>query len=158
MSRTYRALAIVAVVATLLSAATQLLFIQGILDGWFSYRSLGILMAVWLTTSTLAGPVVGVLGIVTAAQARRWGWLVAFVLLGLPAAYAPPLDGYLGPYIDSALGDLALGFRTMTIIENGFVVLLPLVLLAIAALIFVASARSRQPHTDMALNSAPSLQ
>ena len=78
---------------------------------------------------------------------------MAFVLLGLPAVYAPPLYGYLGPYIDSALG-----FRTMTIIENGFVVLLPLALLAIAALIFVASARSRQLHTDMPLNPAPSPQ
>lgn len=159
MSRTYRALAIVAVVATPLSAAAQLWYIHVSVNGWFSYAPFGgpdilgipagFLLAIWLPTTTLAAPVVSVFGIIVAAQARRWGWLVAFILLGLIAVYGPTplvlLDAYSG---------LVRQLRTIGL-DAIAPQLLPLMLPAIAALIFVASARSRQPVEGIERTALP---
>ncbi len=151
MSRTYRALAIVAVVATLLSVASQLWYMHVSMNGWFSYAPIGgpdilglpagLLLAIWPPTNTLAAPVVSVFGVIVAAQARRWGWLVAFILLGLIAIYGPTplyiLDAYLG--LERPLQTFGLDAIAPQ--------LLPLMLPAIAALIFVASARRRATAT-----------
>lgn len=151
MSKTYRALAIVAVVATLVSLALQLAFgpvmvsgllshapryapMSGFVPGGFFPAS--FILPLWLTTSALAAPIVGVFSVIVAAQARRWGWLVALILFGLLAAYGPTLLSSLGPYIDSTIG-----FRAMELVESEYVQAIPLVLLAIASLIFVTTAR-----------------
>lgn len=158
MSRTYRALAIVAVVVTLLSVAAQLWFMNVSSNGWFSYAPIGgpdfwalpagLLLAIWLPTTTLAGPVVSVFGIIVAAQARRWGWLVAFILLGLLAVYGPTPLLLLEPYIGLARPMRAVGLGPIGL-DTVAPQVLPLVPPAIAALIFVASARSRRPVEGM---------
>jgi hypothetical protein len=160
VSKTYRALAIVAVVATLVSLVLQLTFGRVWVSGWFPYAPLHgplggfipatFIVPLWLTTSTLAAPIVGVFSVIVAAQARRWGWLLAFILLGLFAVYGPTLLSALGPYIDSAVS-----FRAMGLIESVYVQALPLAILAIVALIFVASARRRQPVADIERTALP---
>lgn len=154
MNRTYRALAIVAVVVTLLSVATQLWFVQFSVNGWFSYAPIGgpdfwglpalLLVAIWQPTITLAGPVVSVFGVIVAAQARRWGWLIAFILLGLLAVYGPRPLMLLEAYAHLSRPIRAAGMGAVGL-DSVLPQVLPLVLLAIAALIFVASARPRQP-------------
>jgi hypothetical protein len=149
VSKTYRALAVVAVVATLLSVASQLWLTHVSVNGWFSYAPIGgpdflglpagLLLAIWQPTTTLAAPVVSAFGIIVAAQARRWGWLVAFILLGLIAIYGPiPL------LLLEAYGHLSRSLRVIGL-DTVAPQVLPLALPGIAALIFVASARPRQP-------------
>lgn len=161
MSNTYRALAIVAVVAVVATAVSQFAFTQVLGTGsWFAYAPiipsptgllpLAFILPLWTLTNTLAAPIVGVFGVIVAAQARRWGWLVALTLLGLLAVYGPTLLGALGPYIDSAVG-----FRAMGLIESVYVRALPLTMLAIAALIFVATARRRHPQAAVERVTAP---
>jgi hypothetical protein len=128
--------------------------------GWFSYAPISgplhdffpglFILPLWSVTNTLGAPIVGAFSAVVAAQARRWGWLCAFILLGLLAVYGPTLLAFLGPYIDSAVS-----FRAMGIVESVYVQLMPQALLSIAALIFVASARRGQPGADGERHTEP---
>ena len=156
MSKTYRALMIVTFVATLASLALQLTYGLVWVSGWHSYAPLGgsvlapFIVPLWLTTSALAAPVVGVFSVVVATQARRWRWLVALTLLGLLGAYGPTLLSALGPIIDSALS-----FHAMELLESIYTHALPLILLAIAALLFVATtSRPARMHSDQASEAA----
>lgn len=159
MSKTYRALAVVAVVATALSLVATFTFEPG-RGGWFSYAPLnpgaqfqGLLVVAangaWQTTATIAAPIVAMFGAVVAAQARRWGWLVAFIALGL-----------LGLYSGSALVPLALALSATWRLPNPLATsaLLPPItqaLPAIAALLFVATtSRPARMHSDQASEAA----
>jgi hypothetical protein len=163
VSRTYRALAMVAVVATLLSAASQVWFIHASVNGWFSYAPMdgpsilgipvGLFLEIWLPTTTLAAPVVSAFGIIVAAQARRWAWLVVFILVGLIAVYGPTPLVLLESYGQLSF-PLSIALRTL----DRYIVapqILPLVLPAIAALIFIASARPRQPLEGIERTALP---
>ena len=143
MSRTYRALAIVAVVVTATSLVADFTYDPGRVGGWYSYAPLTlswatlypiILMGAWLTTVSIAPPVIGTFGAVVAAQGRHWVWLGVFIALGLFGLYGP-----------SAL--------SLSAIELGLLLRLPpdrlgnglpisivtLALPAVAALLFVAT-------------------
>jgi hypothetical protein len=161
VSKTYRALAIVAVVATLLSVGSQLWFLwflHASMNGWFSYAPLGaptiwgipfdLMMLIWQPTITLAAPVVGAFSVIVAAQARRWGWLVALTVLGLLALYGPGIFFVLEPYTG-----LARLLRASD--PNNYLLWLPQALLVIATLLFVATAGRGQPHTDVAQAALP---
>lgn len=146
MSKTYRALAIVAVVAPLVSIGSVLLSsyittltISGVIppsppggDRWIPAVELPVWWAPAL--SSLAAPVIATFAAIVAAESRRWGWLVAFVALGAFGVvgltpFAASLPFLTAPY--------------MTMNPQGVIQLQPLItgygpviLLAIVALIF----------------------
>lgn len=153
MSKTYRALAIVAIVAPLVSIGSLLLSsyitslgMSGVIppsppggDRWIPAVELPVWWAPAI--SSIAAPVIATFAGVVAAESRRWGWLVAFIALGalgvigltsfttsLPFLSAPyeitPQMGLIDPHT------LILGYS-------------PMILLAIAALIFALL-----PHDD----------
>ncbi len=140
MSKTYRALAIVAVVVTVVTLVAAFTYDPG--RGWYSYAPLTlswttlypmILNGAWLTTASIAPPVVGTFGAVVAAQRRHWVWMGAFIALGLLGLYGP-----------SALSLLAieLGLLLRFVpdqLGNGLPLIILQALPAVAALLFVAT-------------------
>ncbi|HZC05021.1 MAG TPA: hypothetical protein VE338_05210 [Ktedonobacterales bacterium] len=141
MPKTYRALATVAVVATLITVVARLTFEPGTLAGWFYvplYSTggafLNLLTVLWLSTTTIAAPIVATFGAVVAAQERRWVWLCAFILLGLIGVYGASTFYLLGPYLGAAIPLLELDTYVSVILQA-----LP----AVAALIFVATSLRR---------------
>lgn len=144
MSRTYRALAIVAVAVTVVSLVATFTFEPGA-GGWFSYaqlnpgaqfQSLLIIAAqrAWQTTTTIAPPIVATFGAIVAAQGRHWVWLAIFIALGL-----------LGLYGGSALSPLTIAldstwsFTSNPLTTGALLSLIAQALPAIAALLFVAT-------------------
>ena len=146
VSTTHRALAIVAVIVTLVTVAARVAFEPGTFGGWFSYAPLystngaflNLFTLVWLATTTIAAPVVSTFGAVVAGQERRWGWLVAFILLGALGVFGAPtyflLEIYLG---------LALQFRSIGAPTDFYAPIILQALPGLAALIFVATSLRR---------------
>ena len=144
MSRTYRALATVAVVVTAADLVATVTFDPIRVGGWFSYAPLSpvnvqvaaLLYAVgnqaWTTTRTIAPSIVGTFGVVVAAQGRHWVWIVVFTALGLLGLYGGSALFLLTLYSGAALAltPLAISPWTTVILQG-----LP----AVAALIFVAT-------------------
>lgn len=145
MSKTHRALAIVAVIVTLVTLCGRALEAPVGSGGvWFSYAPLtsgggllaGLITPLTLATTTIAAPIVSTFGAVVAGQEHRRGWLVAFILLGLIGVFGTStyymLELYLG---------LALRLRTIGIATDIYAPMILQALPAIAALIFVATSR-----------------
>ncbi|MGH2503023.1 MAG: hypothetical protein ACRDID_10955 [Ktedonobacterales bacterium] len=155
MSKTYRALAIVAVVAPLVSIGSLLLSsyiaslaISGVIppsppggDRWIPAAALPIF---WTPAiSSLAAPVIATFAAVVAAESRRWGWLAAFIALGVFGAigltsFTTSLPFLSAPY-DIAPQVLVIDLHTLIVGYS------PMILLAIVALIFALL-----PHDDAA--------
>ena len=140
MSKTYRALAIVAVVA-LAVVALVLASARYVTGGWFSYAPLmrpqenywlvGYLPLLLAAISGVCAPIVSTFSVVVAAQSRRWVWLIILVVIGLIGVYGETVGLILIPrYLPIAV------FRPLSLDQ-----LIPQGLPAIAALIFVATAR-----------------
>lgn len=161
MSRTYRALAIMALAFTVVSLVATITY-SPVRDGWFAYvpitpspggifPPLSVLCnTVWITTTTIAAPIVSTFGAVVAAQGHHWVWLAVFVALGLLGFYGGSVINLLEIYVG-----LAQPPRT-----PGLIVYIPLLtqaLPAVAALLFVALARRGQPQNDAAPTSAPAV-
>ncbi|HET9110641.1 MAG TPA: hypothetical protein VFN78_07445, partial [Ktedonobacterales bacterium] len=139
MSKTHRALAAVAVVATLVTVVARLTFEPGTLGGWFyvplystNGAFLNLFTVFWLATTTIAAPIVSTFGAVIAGQAGRLGWLSAFILLGLIGVYGASAYFLLEPLLG-----IAVPLRGLDLYISFIIQALP----AIAALIFVAASR-----------------
>lgn len=157
MSKTYRALAIVAVVITMVCLVATATYTP-VSGGWFSYvpitpspggivPPLSVLRnTLWITTTTIAAPIVSTFGAVVAAQGRHWVWLAVFVALGLLGFYGGPVINLLEIYAGLAQPPRAPGLIV-------YIPLLTQALPALAALLFVALARRGQPDY---LASSPS--
>lgn len=105
MKQTFRALAITTVIVAVVSFCSIILYWHTYTGEWFTfhpthplmwYASLSPLqrsvLQVWFAINdTLWAPIVAVFAAVVAAQARRWGWLVALSILGLLATLATQL-------------------------------------------------------------------
>ncbi|HEX2349362.1 MAG TPA: hypothetical protein VHI51_13105 [Ktedonobacterales bacterium] len=147
MSKTYRALAIVAVVAPLVSIGSLLLStyisnlsISGVIpptppggERWIPAIELPVWWAPAL--SSLAAPVIATFAATVAAQSRRWGWLVAFIALGAFGVigltlFITPLPFLAAPF-DNASPE---GIYGLNAIVAGYS---PMILLALVALLFV---------------------
>jgi hypothetical protein len=82
-------------------------------------------------TSGLATPIIAALAIIMAAQARRWGWLVAFIVLTILCALGP------GIVPELSLGrPVTLSPTTILTIAPTFFQIVPMLLLVVAALVF----------------------
>lgn len=155
MSKTYRALAIVAVVAPLVSIGSLLLSsyisnltINGVIPPtppgggrWIPAIELPIWWAPAL--STLAAPVIATFAAAVAAESRRWGWLVAFIVLGAFGVigltlFITPLPFLAAPF-DNATTE---GIYGLNAIVAGYS---PMILLALVALLFALL-----PHDEAA--------
>lgn len=142
MLKTYRALAIVAVTVTVLTVAARLIFETRSVGGWFAETpfspTAGILPSYLFatllpSTMTIAAPIVSTFGGVVAAQGRHWGWLGAFIALGLLGVYGGSAFVMLGPYL--GVGE---PLRGPGLALDIYVPIILLSLPAVAALLFVA--------------------
>ena len=146
MSKTYRALAIVAVVAPLVSIGSLLLAsyitslnISGVIspspaggERWIPAVELPVWWAPAL--SSLAAPVIATFAAVVAAESRRWGWLIAFIVLGIfgmvgLTSFVNPVPFLTAPF-STVNPQLAFGLKSLIVGYS------PMILLAIVALIF----------------------
>ena len=152
VSKTYRALAIVAVVAPLVSIGSLLLssyiFVNHLIppspptgERWIPAMALPWFWAPSLIS--LAAPVIATFAATVAAESRRWGWLAAFVALGafgvlglIPFATTHPFLTAPFTIIDPQ-GAIAL--------QPLIIAYSPLILLAIVALLFALL-----PHEEVA--------
>lgn len=102
-------------------------------------------------TSALAAPVIATLAIIMAAQARRWGWLVAFIALSVLCALGPTMISEL-----TLLHLVRVNSTTILVITAGVYELVPMLLLAIAALLFAGfSARGQRQTAPAPAPMAP---
>lgn len=124
MVRTYRALGIVTLLAIVALAAQFALAVFAFPGGrWFSYAPIlpqqgGLLSAVfsvwwrlaWSRTLMMLPPLVSAFAVIVAAQARRWVWLIVFIVVGLLASYGPLLlTTFFPPYLPQNIITLAEG-------------------------------------------------
>lgn len=144
MSKTYRALETVAVVA-LVCAALGLGLWYGLMAGdlpGFQQFYVSFALNIEAFTSSFA-PVVGTFGAVVAAQAGRRGWVATFIALCLVGAFAAPSIFFVATSM--ALPRALFGFP----LSPGQ--LIPEALPSIAALIFVANS-ARTSGAQLAAN------
>jgi hypothetical protein len=160
VSKTYRALAVVAIVVPLVSIGSLLLSsyiaffsISGVIppsppggDRWIPAVELPVWWAPAL--SSLAAPVIATFAAVVAAESRRWGWLAAFIALGAFAVvglvpFTTSLPFLSAPFdIEPQVGVIDL--HTLIVGYS------PMMLLAIVALVFVL----RRPRAAPAASPA----
>jgi hypothetical protein len=146
VNKTYRALAIVAVVAPLVSIGSLLLAsyivshsISGVIppspqggERWIPANELPVWWAPAI--SSLAAPVIATFAAIVAAESRRWGWLIAFIALGIFGVVG--LTSFVNHYPFLTAPYMGVDPQGVNQLQSLIMGYSPMVLLAIVALIF----------------------
>jgi hypothetical protein len=90
MTTWYRALRVVAIV-TLLGAALNALYLHWWASNPANSSPAQLLLIFWPLIDRMFLPILGVLSVIVAAQARAWAWLITFVVTGLIGWQGLPL-------------------------------------------------------------------